>query len=1523
MIHMNNDRTILIQLNESGEINWGAAQYSTSDETLRAQYPQSRKWPLMFKYVEIEQKSSSFEQTFRDLMTQTRRVINVIQNQSNPNGYAMTVEAFTPEGVVLRPDDESWGILRFIIPLRYYNSEYEWWPLEAGDRIMAAVTKEEFGTIECRVVRTLYRVNKKAPIIKAKARQAQYEADIRSMAGKVTINAKIHGLSTLIDKRTGKERSFNTLEIGGEVLPGIYSLSWYPTYLTRKKLETGTNVRLWVDKRQTITQENSEEESSTETQGSSFIWRISTTPSRMAAVFRYKNPTKLPEAELQTVTGIVCCYSSQNSPMLLWAAFDNWEWGGTVFRNQVDLQGLGPKIFTYLPLGFPAQFTFDYILGESGNIQNSRLRLLGFSPQIAGRVSTNYEAQNVQDRELCSMVMVSPYARLDDDTGTYITSPQYAGTALDKNTPSAMIKYAQSRIFTTEYQVPAKVKLRKRTVYFDIKSALQQQLTNLRGKIGELIDLKICAISNGWAYMTTRNGYPVAYRCMSDLEVESIRQNMFSYMEFRLERITGDQLEVSSVGAFKQQVTQLSLQPGTMIDTHEVERDENDTMTWNKLTCIQIKSETPEMLQEAPYLMIVEVDERNCRLIVTAQPKLYKEPITMVRRMSLSMHITPTLWSCTDCNGHQAIMEASRAESHLLTNLMKLYGPNIPVFVGPTQSGFGRSAVGRCKFEQIACSADYSQMLALNPIQISTPMSKQNPRVLYYDVVLTCNPDELKNGPVSRVVYTGQVDDLNALICKPDYSENNTVTNRSESSSKRYMGYVLSVDTSTHTVLFFVDSKEVQLSTEHQLHIPLNMCAPLDTIFPVESTWSIIKNGDEYELNNHCSRAASAYTLIRQHTRQNKRHRDWVVKGEDGTIAVAAVQGWQAGETLLLIPDTSYGETDFCMMVEAEELIIGRNITLRLCGVSDDGAYYLVEPVRHSYLRKNYQIPISSWNWCDIKPLKNFEMIKDCVFDARVVDIDDDTIILDRQQLLPQCNLLQNDRISGIYQMEVVGYNQKGYILEQYQIKALLPWEKASWFHLLPGTSIIEEYLPIGSLIAVGLSTPENLEQPYLDADWIGLHADIEKRWKKAVEDQSFQSLVVQRVGKRHLYVSLDGIIMPLGADELGVWEGLDLSDYYSEEQCLNDGLLQWLVPQQRFQLRLAEKRTPCSKPELDLEYTATIKSYRERHSHACYVAFDEWVAIVPHGEVTWEPCSLDKRPYEIGATVRIKVTSANTNTMKIKASIKACLPRPESGPAAINAAEHPEMRWFTLDRASSVDLQLLDKYNVPAILCSEDATQSLDEIKSTIAEQGGIYLPVVGVKQGMLHCNQKVIKTQAELLQRRLEKGSLKITCVICGLTNSRLFVHWGVLTGSILKHDIIPQNVVSLKHLYKEGETIACVVSSIDMDTCLFKGSVLSLYPNGIYDLLDFKKSGDVTSVLVLGANETGVKVQHSSGMIGMIPLDEVSWNPNADIQAWAERFENDYVGVVVLNIDHSEETNVKLIFSRKRRLAEGVED
>ena len=133
----------------------------------------------------------------------------------------------------------------------------------------------------------------------------------------------------------------------------------------------------------------------------------------------------------------------------------------------------------------------------------------------------------------------------------------------------------------------------------------------------------------------------------------------------------------------------------------------------------------------------------------------------------------------------------------------------------------------------------------------------------------------------------------------------------------------------------------------------------------------------------------------------------------------------------------------------------------------------------------------------------------------------------------------------------------------------------------------------------------------------------------------------------------------------------------------------------------------------------------------------------------------------------------------------------------------------------------------------------------------------------------------------------------------------------------------MVSLKHLYKEGETIACVVSSIDMDTCLFKGSVLSLYPNGIYDLLDFKKSGDVTSVLVLGANETGVKVQHSSGMIGMIPLDEVSWNPNADIQAWAERFENDYVGVVVLNIDHSEETNVKLIFSRKRRLAEGVED
>ena len=1543
-------KKILIQKTEDNHIFWGAKNLNDYDENMLRDYPVSTgNGPITFKELMVEEDQDEFSRSFACQLEKLHTLNEILKDKTTC--HYMKVGMINPKknapqrssnredvvtqnngAVELLPTENCLRDCNFFLSYDYYYGiEHEWKRLATGDSVNVIFSCIEGLTVFCEIQEVISSRQKQED--EFKFNRYRSSLDLASMAGHALLAARVMETNESVDRNTGVVHHNIRFELNGYQLFPDIDRFWIPEDILGNDVKNGTPYSVWLSTYVASDEKNKQR-----------MYDLSVT--RLTYDRLGRLPKVRPEQDLTSIVGVVGSYNKGDA--LLWVLLDNGTWSTCVFRNNIiqEFRGMtsssikdnisvwGPLVKEYLPLGFPATFHLDFRSGAT----NTRLFLLGFNPgKLKGRVSKPSEAENTKDRILSGREMVSPYARKKN--GILLTCAGYAGFASNNELPQALLHYCETGIFTTEMKIPARVGIMSGSVIFGIQICLREELARLSKSIGKKEHMKICAMFLGKVYLTSKGGYPIEYACKDESEEDEVRKQMFHEMEFTISGVVKGWVDVCLAEDFNEIIQKLDVSIGGLFiaDKETVPDEKQSLLTYKGITCIVI----PETLDQRsvadiksfPLLLIGINHEKKC-LLAAAHHNRMPDPIKQIAHVVAIRQLLPQLWLCKE--GQQLfLMKATLGQSNLLKHLQSIYGNELSVQVEPVHDESTSPYVTHCQWSSIGCGSDYRALFSNQNIKLQLPISEKSPRVLYYDAVLTASDDEIKNGPLRIVMPSGEITCDGAFVChrsdECDTYESAAYEDISDFSSyEQLMGRVVKAGEEEITIR--IGDEDVVMDSDEKLHIPIRDYAPLNDIFSVGSEWSIRASGEGYELNNVCPDCLIPYKLIKASRRKRRFSRgwdDWMVRGENGQIAVANVEHGEEGDILLMISkgendDSGYEKDPVSYVVEADELLIGQEVPMTVQKLNSQKGIIECKPIDRLTISDTYEIPIEKWNWnATQQPLLNSKSLEGSAFLAKLISWDDEQYqftTLDRRCLIPQCELMPGKPITtGFYQMRISGFNKNGYLLSQNDVFVTLPWNEVAFCHVLTNdNTFLREFLHQGTLISVYLEEKQGI----LSARWRSMYCDKFNEWMQEANDRRQKSKImkVHHVGTFHLFLEYEGVIMYVDASQFGKWDGYKLENDFMPGQFI-ECFLRWDESSKSFSVEISSNNGTKIKPPASMSiHTAEVIDYL--HNGDCRVIFGphhQWATVVKYYDLTWEPYPKGTHPYPVGSKVKVKVLSYNEEKLTISASIKDCLPRPTTGPASPLAITNPELRYFKLQQGDSIRLRLLDELGIEAFLDKENSDIPLLDIKSYMNEKGGAWLAVTGIHLNGFKCSQKHLKEAYERL--KIMGIGQQLKCIVQDISNDkRLIVSTGAALGRISHIEATGQYFVKPGEMYKRGQEIRCVITSFDDDNNQFIASVMKLYPHGILDLLPDLQIGSKIKVEVIGTESRGALVKiYKSPYKGIIPASEISHMPNVNLDDWGELYIGELLDVVCISFDAKKGI---LTFSRKQTITPEAE-
>lgn len=1497
---MNNEDILrlFVQKTAEGEIFWGVTHSSLVDKELIDGCPDAEKRSSAFAFKELvlQQHPTVFENIF--LQEKEKLLKQNLLLEDCETTHLMVVGHFLKgKGVELKPNDKILEGRCYWLSWEYYNAKnYNWKPLCSGNQVMVSFVESTPTDTFCHVQSVVAGVEEN----RAKAQRKRLTEDLVCMAGHVSVVAEISEYrETTTETRTFRNLFFS---LNGISLVDNLELSRFPEDILGCDFSQGKELNVWINPQN----KNDADEP--------YIVSCS----RVNTADMEKSPREAPEQNYTSVVGIIT--SLDEKKFLMWVSMDDYAWSSPVYRGKIDMSVWGSAIRDYLPLGFPATFTLDY---NNENGQN-RLFLRGLSPgKLKGRVSCKREADDLSKRLLCRQVEVTPYSRKKNENGFYVTSAGYAGFIADKDAPKALVEYSKEKVFSTEMRVPARVAMYNSMVVFNISAVLKNELARLHNRLGQEEPMKICSICLGSVYLTTQGGYPVCYKCQNDNEEIKIRKNIFGIQNFLVHSIDNDLVNVRMTTNFSANLEKIRISIGSLFNaTNSKLKDDG---SWYCVYCdiecriIPESLHYDESLHDGDTLALVTIDlERQCLLAIAHHDRFLND-FEQPKQLHTIREISEKVWLCKD-EEQVALMKTNKQETLLLRHLQNIYGQVLPVIVKSLSSTKGTAA--RCQFSGIACGGDYRRLLSGNSFPLQVPLSEKTPRVLYYDAVITATPSTLKEGPFQWVILTDKTDEKGAFICERGQMPQGHKVSKNKLIQDNNLQLINAsvLNVSLFEVTFDIGERHVTMCNQNQLHIPLDECAPLTDIFTIGSKWVLKKTDNQYEVYNECPNEIMAYTLVKMNTRAKKmrrRVRDWIVRNDNGAIAVAQVEDGDEGDTLLMLFDETIDDISYVCETDMEK---GYEIAVRIVAQTEEQDI-ICNPINKLTLGETYEIPFIWWNWSHHRlPIKNFEPFVDASCMTKLTndgDIERESVLLDRRCLIPQCELLKGMCANGEYQMQIVGIQKDGYLLQQNNFTAILPFEEASLMHFSKNDIFRAEYFKEHTLLMVSITMSENHDIPL--ARWRSLQDKTIERWKKYALRGESQMMKIHHIGTLNLFLEFEGSFLYINSRLLGMWEGQNLSDYYKPNQIINNVILKWYENKQLFGTAFVSGKEPThtSPPEVNSNHEAVVLKYHPKMD-CCYVSFGQgrWAAKIPAEELCWEPQPINQQPYSIGSTVHIIVTEVDIDNLVIKASIKACLPRPHTGPASEDAATHPEYRWFNMKQQTNEGLILLDKNHIPGILFLRDLQIPLEQLLPIIKNEGGLWLGVIGITGRSLRCSQRIMadalnaadfnyyKTENE--QSLSTRGNDILLATILAVKKNKLIVSSGAALGYIPRRECTGQVIIPLDKTFQVGQQIKCV--KIRQTNLQFEGSILQAYPLGMRDLMKDVNIGSKITVQVDSLIEERIQVRlcHKEenklilqNYMAYIEATEIAYESEANIQEWFDKWKGEYINVECTSI------------------------
>lgn len=1236
---------ILLHTEGDGRFDIGTNRYcSLSEENIGTKFDiKSRNLPVTFLKVPVTLPEESREKEFKEMTVRLENERRVLRKKVE-EGYQTEVSVVSElnSRVITVPDEGGPLNVTFVITVSSIKENGLFGSVEVGDRFRVKYMRFSDNIVSCNIIEIISRNGRKAAIKAERDNLAELKEDLISMAGKALWTPVVESVETIIPE---EGEPFEVVTLTDHEIKYDYMVK---TKLLPFPPATNTHVSLWIWPQG-------------EDGRLSFNGKYTQIRSERYA------PDQLPDytARTGTVTSILT-----NEKILLNVSFENNTWRNSVFRNRFnpttrqwepnpEIEKLLPRILQFMPLGFNARFLTDFKTDSASGQIKSRLKLCGFAQYIEGRTSGAGELRAVNKclRERVMASVCGPYK-----TGnTYIiTSEEYAGIISVDNMPTALVDYASTWIYTQEMQVLATVNMSaERVVVFDVKNALKEELVRLKEIVGTDIELKLCSIRSSVIYMTTEGGYPVAYKCRNRQETEFMRSSLFTRIKFRLMKVVGDELKVIPVQFMNESISQSGLQSGSVFYVDNLKKldDGNLEGQYENLPCLVLRKtmyEDETVPEGSMQVMMTGIDDENYRILCVAHPETFSAPAARTK-VRVIEEILPGIWLCKK-NKNRMLVKTDIRETQLIRHVCEMFKFTFAVVSPVFFIGNGEnpdSLWGR--FDGIVSNFDYTTLLSDNFV-LENGISRTHPKVIFGDVVLTLPDEEQKDVPVFRLEYKGETDISGALLCHRavniDVPEEKAI-GKSDIESILF-GTVENV--TENSVAFVINGEKVTMSSDKELHIPTRFVGNLDRIFKKGERWAVSTEEGQWELDNNCPNWPMNYTVVKQLQKQQRpmSQRDWIVRSEDGKIALLdgrSIIGVTEGKYLPLILDEgALLNENFTYVREFENSIEGKVFEMFFEFYDSESKNIICKPVETGY-KGIFKVPLENWGWAS-NFLESFREDLFCgsVFSAKVIRIDGDNVEMDRKCLLEEYRLVSSQNVSGTYQMKVTGITEEGYILEQADIKALLPFDKAAWFSLEgAGMVTYKDYLPVGTLVKVRIF--RDTSSTFFEADLKCIYEDEVRKWLGNPDYYEGLPFTVCRTGFGNIFLEKGGVVLALNSASLGEWVGTDLSASFKVGQQLYNCSAEWNDSEKVFRLRYNLERKNLSIPEPGSIHNVTLVKYMSSLDNSCYVRSRNWTAVISHSELALQSPPGGKRPYEPGDRFDVEICEVDQKNFKITAS--------------------------------------------------------------------------------------------------------------------------------------------------------------------------------------------------------------------------------------------------------------------------------
>lgn len=1396
--------------------------------------------PIAFVERPLESKSDEEEAAFMEKQKTLRALDARIVTQNYMKCVVVSVETDSIE-LSLMKEAEAYSDFFFYMPIG--RDWPEWYPLEVGDQVMARLIGRKGNQVECDIVAV---PNERKYQKKQRKRIRDFSLDLQCMAGHLLMECQMAEMTPDTDYTSIRLKHYEMPVFGNLRSSNLHNRIFRPAKID-------SNIVIWVRpaKQQETEQREGEQR---DDKRSTSLYNISANNT-----FDDKElpltPKVVPQTELSDVEGRVCGYGSPGQSQLMWVSLGNGSWRNNVFANYLmpgsDFKWLleQRKIARYYPLGFPARFKLD--VNRTEKKLKLRLLLCGVSEKIDGRLPQDSDTKDLTSRMLCESVLVSPFSRDTELLGAWATNVGYVGFINNKDMPAALVRYTSARLFSTEMKVPARVYLRpvekgKARVVLNVKEALVEERDQLQQQVGKKIELKVCAISSSMTktkvYLTSQGGFPIEYLCAPD-EQQFFREKMFQKVDFRL-------LEVKTnfnakVILWKDDEHLKSYIGCYLLAKNIKNKDGMQCMQHDDINCVvDLKTlHEGETVEDGALLRVIDVDKGW--LVLAAHVLRHGEKIprqmsvTVIRKLEVDHR-----WLCLTAGGRVIVVNSSEMADHLIDSLSRLYGSNTTIFVNTEMKPNGETTF---TFANIACGGNYSRLLSKEPFPLQVPLSEASPRVLYYDVVVTAPTEDLQKGESLWVKATGEVDELGNFICLPDRSHE--AAKAPSADSLTVIGRVESV--SGGVVTFDLGDRHCQLSTPRELSLPQKAMRLADKVYKPGSRWRLVDNDGALSVDNRCPKRAMPYEVLACYAHDEDDYTYWIVRSPDGVVAPAMFDETgnnQCSEGQHPILEKR-GTIDGLVSVQQVKvrLLQGRELPVRLTEIKvddeTDKPVFVCEPLGNLTLSARYFVRADEWSWAtDSITAETMQRLKGATFKARITSIPNrKRSILSRKCLLPQCELIAGQDITGVCLMKVVGLQDHNFVLQQNDVTALMPWTDASPARIT-NTTEAKEWFPKNYLLTVELSMTKTGQ--YI-ASWKKAHQSEMDEFTHLSSDtvsESIRNVWVDHIGTRQLYVRANGVIFPISRAQLHMWEGAPLDQAFEPGQRFRvcsimkdqDGYFSLKVPESEKQLRL---------PTVGDVFEATVLDYLPGNDQSCYVQFGEWTATVIPREMSQMPIRPNRRPYPIGSRVLVKVRGIKMEDMRIYASIRDMQEH-------VDFEANPELRLFTVgDIVDDNCVNLADADGLPGKLTLDNSdwvqvfrANNMDLLKHPDAKSrpkpinSTQMLAVVDVsrKSYAFTCSLKPILLANRNLAARLpmqQEQTVEVT--VWQVRANRIMVSYGLAVGYIRKEECIATSYERLTDIYQPQQTVSCVITGVADDCYRFEASIRKAHPEQMAEL------------------------------------------------------------------------------------------